>query len=51
MGDLEAFREAVEPGGIVVGEALWRRRPPQRLAQQGLGADDAADVLRLPGRA
>ena len=34
VGDVEPLRQPVEPGRFVVGEALRRRRPPQRLAQQ-----------------
>ena len=34
IGDVEPLRQAVEPGRIVVGKALGRRRPPQRLAEQ-----------------
>src|SRR6185312_14443685 len=41
VGDIEALGEAVDPGGAIVGEALRRRRPPQRLAEQILRVDHA----------
>ena len=34
VGDFEPLRQAVQPGRVVVGETLGRRRPPQRLAEQ-----------------
>ena len=46
IGDVEPLRQAVEPGGVVVGKALRRRRPPQRLAEQVVRLHHRSDVGR-----
>src|SRR5579885_3835468 len=46
VGDIEAFGEAVDPGGALVGKSFWRRRPPKCLTEQGLCADNAPYVRR-----
>jgi len=50
VGDVQPLREAVEPGGILVGKTFGRRRPPQRLSEQVPRLDDPADLASLPGR-
>ena len=48
VGDVEPLRQTIQPGGIVVGKALRRRRPPQRLAQQVQPANNPLDIALLP---
>ena len=48
IGDVEPAWHAVDPGRFRIGIAVRRRRPPQRLAEQALGAQHPADgIVRL----
>src|SRR5262249_4253563 len=42
-GYIDALRQAVDPCRLVLSEAVWSRRTPQRLAKQRLPAHDTAD--------
>ncbi len=50
IGDVEALRQAVEPGRALVGEPLGSRRPPQRLAQEVVRLHHRVDVGRRDAR-
>ena len=52
VGDVQPPAHAVDPGRLVIGIALGRRRAPQRLAEHGLAAGEAGRVrLGDPGSA
>ena len=54
VGDVEALRQAVDPGGLLVGIAVRRRRTPQRLAEQACASSGrrglGRNAERAPGR-
>src|SRR5215212_11701928 len=51
VGDVEALGEPIDPGCLVIGEALRRRRPPQRLAELSLRANHTDRIAPHAGRA
>src|SRR5262249_27851033 len=42
-GYVDALRQTIDPCQLVLGEAVWSRRTPQRLAEQRLPRHDTAD--------